>query len=220
MLVSAAEVTYRYGRDAGTREKSAARIEKIVSLLHEALQLDAKNRRAELLLERVLREEGRYDELSKTLESFADLAPQKDERIAGWARLGRLLAKKMNSTERAAAAYERVIDLAPGHPEASSFLADYFTSHEMWDHLVALYEGQLATGVLRGKDELGRRRAGCDGALAHARQARGGRVVVRARAQARAGAPGDARLLSRVLFGARRGREVGDRTHRSAARHA
>jgi tetratricopeptide (TPR) repeat protein len=155
LLVSAAEVTYRFGRDGGSREKTAARVEKIVSMLREALQLDAKNRRAEMLLERVLREEGRYEELTKTLESFADLAPQKDERVAGWVRLARVFAKKMKSAESAAGAYERVIDLAPGHPEASSFLADHFTSQEMWDHLVALYEGQIATGALRGKDELG-----------------------------------------------------------------
>ncbi len=155
LLVSAAEVTYRYGRIGGSREQNAARVEKIVSLLREALQLDARNRRAEMLLERVLREEGRYEELTKTLESFADLAPQKDERVAGWVRLARVFAKKLKAPDRAAGCYERVIDLAPGHPEASNFLAEHFMSHEMWDHLVALYEGQIATGALRGKEELG-----------------------------------------------------------------
>jgi tetratricopeptide (TPR) repeat protein len=152
LLVSAAEVTYRYGRSEG---QAGAKIERIVSLLREALQLDAKNKRAEMLLERVLRDEGRYDELTRTVESFADLAPQREEKIAAWVRLARVYAKKLKSPDRAASAYERVLDLSPGHLEASSFLADYFTSNELWDHLVALYEGQLASGVLRGRDELG-----------------------------------------------------------------
>ena len=71
---------------------------------------------------------------------------------------------------RAVDAYEHVLDLVPGHPEATSFLADHFTSREMWEHLVALYEGQLVDrraarqggGVRRGP-------ADRDGALAHAR---------------------------------------------------
>ncbi|MBV9949313.1 MAG: tetratricopeptide repeat protein, partial [Myxococcales bacterium] len=55
--------------------------------------------------------------------------------------------------ERAAAAYERALDLAPGHPEASRFLADLFHAHQMWDHLVALYEAQLVRGVLKTREE-------------------------------------------------------------------
>ncbi len=41
----------------------------------------------------------------------------------------------------------------PADPQATNFLVDFFTSREMWDHLVSLYEGQLATGALRAKEE-------------------------------------------------------------------
>ncbi|MGD0674749.1 MAG: tetratricopeptide repeat protein [Polyangiaceae bacterium] len=149
LLVSGAEAMYRYGRAEGGQPG----VDRIISMLREALQLDPKNRRAEMLLERVLGGEGRWDDLAAALERFATEATQKDEKIAGWVRLARVLAKKLGSRERAAAAYERVIDLSPGHSEAYSFLSDYFTSREMWEHLVALYEEQLATGVLRGKEE-------------------------------------------------------------------
>jgi tetratricopeptide (TPR) repeat protein len=164
LLVSAAEVTYRYGRSTSSRPPPppsggssspppAGRHDAIVNLLREAMQLDPKNRRAEMLVERVLGGEGRWDELTQSLERFATEATQKDEKIAAWVRLARVFAKKLGSPERAAAAYERVIDLSPGHAEAYSFLSDYFTSHQMWEHLVALYEEQLAAGALRGKDE-------------------------------------------------------------------
>jgi tetratricopeptide (TPR) repeat protein len=148
LLVSAAEVTYRYGRHDGKRD-----VEQLIALLRDGLQLDPKNRRAELLIERVLREEQRWEELTQVLERFASEATQKDEKIAGWVRLARAFAKKLKSPERAAAAYERALDVSPGHSEATSFLADYFTSREMWEHLVALYEGQLTAGALRGKEE-------------------------------------------------------------------
>jgi tetratricopeptide (TPR) repeat protein len=149
LLVSAAEVTYRFGRRAGD-EATTARIER---LLRDALAVDRKNRRAEMLLERLLRDAGRWDELAKEIERFAQDSTQKEEKVASWLRLARVFTKKTQAPERAAGAYEHVLDLVPGHPQATSFLADYFTAREMWEHLVALYEGQLATGILRGKDE-------------------------------------------------------------------
>src|SRR5580704_19230378 len=149
LFVSAAEVVYRYGRDEGRAEP----LERVVGLLREALGIDPKSRRAEMLLERVLREGGRWDEVAQALERFASEATQKDEKVAGWLRLARTFAKKLKSPDRAAAAYERVLDVAPGNAEAASFLSDHFTSREMWEHLVALYEGQLSAGALRGKEE-------------------------------------------------------------------
>jgi tetratricopeptide (TPR) repeat protein len=149
LLVSAAEVVFRYGREGGETEP----VDRIVSLLREALALDPKNRRAEMLLERMLRDGGRWDDVAQALERFASEATQKDEKIAGWLRLARTFAKKLKSADRAAAAYERVLDVAPGNAESATFLSDYFNAHEMWDHLVALYEGQLSAGALRGKEE-------------------------------------------------------------------
>jgi tetratricopeptide (TPR) repeat protein len=149
LLVSAAEVVFRYGREGGEGNS----LERIVGLLRDALAIDAKSRRAEMLLERVLREAGRWDEVAQALERFASEATQKDEKVAGWLRLARTFAKKLKSPDRAAAAYERVLDVAPGQTEASSFLSDYFSSREMWEHLVSLFEGQLSAGALRTREE-------------------------------------------------------------------
>jgi tetratricopeptide (TPR) repeat protein len=150
LLVRAAEVLSRYGK--GDRKGKA--VERGVGLLREALELQPHNVRAEILLERVLRDESRWDDLARAIETFATESKQKDEKIAAWIRLARTLAKRLDSSDRAAAAYERVIDLAPGQPQATGFLVDHFTSHKMWEHLVALYEEQLAAGGLRTKDEV------------------------------------------------------------------
>jgi tetratricopeptide (TPR) repeat protein len=151
LLVSAAETAYRFGRVDGHLPERE--VEHVLEILRDALALDSRNRRAELLLERLHREEGRWEELARAIEQYADEATQKEEKIAGWLRLARVFAKKIGSPERAVAAFERVIDLAPADPEATNFLVTFFTSREMWDHLVSLYEGQLATGALRAKEE-------------------------------------------------------------------
>src|ERR1019366_8307423 len=70
LLVSAAEVVFRYGRIDGEKEL----IDRIVALLREALQLAPKNRRAEMLLERMLRDDGRWDDVAEALERFASEA--------------------------------------------------------------------------------------------------------------------------------------------------
>ena len=90
LLVSAAEVVYRYGRE-GVGEGP---LERVVGLLREALAIDPKSRRAEMLLERVLREGGRWDEVAQALERFASEATAKDEKVAGWLRLARTFTTK------------------------------------------------------------------------------------------------------------------------------
>jgi tetratricopeptide (TPR) repeat protein len=162
LLVSAAETAYRYGRpelEAQGRasgdgaEKLAALTEEIVLGLREAIEIDPKNKKAAALLERVYREAGRDEDLARIAEQIATDATSKDEKIAGFVRLARVYGKRLKSKERAVAAYERVLDLSPGHPEATGALVDFFTEKEMWDHLVALYEEQLAT--MRGPQEAG-----------------------------------------------------------------
>ena len=177
LLVTAAEALYRYGlpqfedpastdaetgkkrrskaADAARQEQRQTLLEDILGRLREALELDPKNRRAAMLVERVLGEAERWEDLAAALEKFASEAGAKDEKVAALNRLARLLKGKLGSPERAVAAYERVLDLSPGHPEASRALVDFFTERQMWDHLVSLYDGQLSGGGVRPGHELG-----------------------------------------------------------------
>jgi tetratricopeptide (TPR) repeat protein len=162
LLMSAAEAAYRYGRpsirahakdSAKKAKKHVALTEEIIGGLKEAIEIDAANRRALAILERMYREEEKHEELAAVVEQLATYAPSKEETISAFLKLARVYAKKLGSKERAAAAYERVIDLSPGHPEATSALVDFFTARELWDHLVALYDEQLATA--KAADEAG-----------------------------------------------------------------
>ncbi|MBS2012098.1 MAG: tetratricopeptide repeat protein [Deltaproteobacteria bacterium] len=190
LLVSAAEIAYRYGLPelAATAERALGKkaaqaedsppkslrggkkkkekkkdsdearkalIEKVIGLLKDALSLDPKNRRAALLLERLFRDEERWEDLAAALETVAKDSPAKDEKLAALVRLARVYKKKLASKDRANAVYERVLDLAPSHPEATTSLVDHFTETQQWDHLVSLYEGQLAGGGVRQGQEIG-----------------------------------------------------------------
>ena len=160
LLVSAAEFAYRFGRaslaaEKGSKKKVAALMGEIISRLDEALRMDPRNRRAANLLEHIHRENKRWEELATVLETLSTEATAKEEKTAGFVRLARVLTKKIGSPERAVAAYERVLDLSPGHPEAVGFLVDFFTHKEMWDHLVSLYEGQLSAATRAGREDLG-----------------------------------------------------------------
>jgi golgin subfamily B member 1 len=161
LLMSAAEVAYRFGRpelESSGKEsnkkskKLATLMDEIVGGLKEAIEIDPTNKKAALLLARVYRQMGNDEELASVVEHMATEAISKDEKISGFVRLARVY-RKLKSQERAAAAYERVLDLSPGHPEATSALVDFFTEKQHWDHLVALYEEQLA--AVRGPNESG-----------------------------------------------------------------
>ncbi len=160
LLVSAAEIAYRYGKPAldGTAGKSQpkkleALLQKVVGELTKALEFDPKNRRALMLLERVHRFLGDFTAVAETLERAATEAPGRDEKVASLLRLGRIYRRRLRQDDRAASAYERVLDLHPGHEEATSALVDLFTAKEEWDRLAALYEEQLAGGNLSAAQE-------------------------------------------------------------------
>ena len=149
----AAEVVFRYGREGGEGEP----LERIVGLLREALAIDAKSRRAEMLLERVLprgRPVGRRRPGARALRERGDAEGTRRSR-GGW-RLARAFAKKLGKSPDAARRPRTSASSTwrPGRPEAlGASCPDYFTTREMWDHLVALYEGQLSAGAFRSKEE-------------------------------------------------------------------
>ena len=145
MLTTAAELVYRYGRSAET-------IEEIRTLLEQSLQLDPRNRRACLILERIYRQAESWEDVARVLEVLASDGQSREERFAAWVRLARVVVRKLNNEARGVAAYERALDMTPGYPEAMNFLSDFFSRHERWEHLVSLYEDQLRAGAKAGQE--------------------------------------------------------------------
>ncbi len=147
LLASAADVAIRYGL-AEARDR-------IDDLLGLSLALDPKNHRATRLLERASQRVGDWDSVTRALSITLREGGSKDERIAAGLKLGRVASEKQADKARARDAYAQVLDLQPGQPDALSFLAEYFTTNEQWDELVALYEDQLKGGGVKPGEELG-----------------------------------------------------------------
>lgn len=147
LLTSAADAAYRYGRD---ESRSA-----IAAALEEAMQLDRKNRRAANLAELLYTGVGEWESTAQIQALMQAEAPVKEDRIAAGLRLGRTASKRMSDQARAVEAYQQVLELSPGNPEALSFLAEAYSAAGAWEHLVALYEDQLKGGGVKPSEELG-----------------------------------------------------------------
>lgn len=167
LLVSAAETAFRYGRPAlkardakrtrGKRKRSALQdlLDEIVAGLSDALAIDPKNRRAAALLERVERERGNAAGVARALEHVVAEAGAREERVGALTRLARLQRGDLERPDEAIRTYERVLELSPGHPEATRALAEAYAEGERWDQLVSLYVEQLSTGAVQTADEVG-----------------------------------------------------------------
>jgi golgin subfamily B member 1 len=158
LLASAADVTYRYGRsprEPGDNEATRASNEPVLAHLEKALALDPRNRRANALSEIVHAENQDWEALARVQRALLDGASSKEERVAAGLRLGRTCARRIGDAERAAEAYQLVLDLVPGQPDALTYLAEAYSTGEQWDHLVALYEDQLRGGGVKPAEELG-----------------------------------------------------------------
>ncbi|HEX5657304.1 MAG TPA: hypothetical protein VFX59_08915, partial [Polyangiales bacterium] len=147
LLLRAASILWQY--------KKKGRNKEVDRLFQEALLADPSSARAARLYELTLREREKWSELGEILLGVAEQTEGKDERLGLFLDAARVFAQQLNDKERAAACFERVLELAPAHEEALGFLVSYFTEHEQWEHLVAVYEDALRARQLSHDAEQG-----------------------------------------------------------------
>ena len=148
MLMRAAEMELRFGAEAADPKTIAERLE-------QAVRLDPTNVRAGKMLERVLRQGGRWQDVVRALERMADRAESPKDRVEAGVRLARTFKGRLEDAERAAKAYERVLKDQADHAEAMRYLGELYESSERWDDLVALYERDLKGREQASPDRLG-----------------------------------------------------------------
>lgn len=146
LLVSAASLIWKYNKEE--------RDEEVDALFRQALEVSERDPRAARLYEQVLRSRQEWKELAEVLLDAAEHARDKDEKVRLFVRAARVLATRLNDPDRAAACYERALELAPGHGEAMAYLVERFTEQEDWDRLVAIYEDARSART-RPEDEAG-----------------------------------------------------------------
>ncbi|MBZ0122168.1 MAG: hypothetical protein K8H88_34560, partial [Sandaracinaceae bacterium] len=146
LLVSAASLVWKY--------KKKGRDKQVDALFKDALAAGRGDARAARLYEQVLRRRNRWEDLAQVLLDAAEHAKSREEKVPLYLRAARVLSRRLGDKARAASCHERVLDFAPGHAEAMSYLAAHFTDSEQWDHLVALYEDALRSRT-KLEDEAG-----------------------------------------------------------------
>ncbi len=146
LLVSAASLVWKY--------KKRGRDKQVDSLFKQALGAGEGEQRAARLYEHVLRRRQKWSELGQMLLEAAENARGNDDKVGFYVRAARVLASSLSEPDRAAACYQRVLEIAPGHAEAMASLVAHRTEREQWDQLVALYEEALRARV-RPEDEAG-----------------------------------------------------------------
>ncbi len=163
LLAASAEVAYRYAREAAPnsvrrgkkKNGGPSSLEQALNVAKEALALDPRSPKALRLLEIAYREQGRFPELGALLRAAADSSESKETKVSFLLAAARVLHDKADDKVAGAAAYADILDLEPNHKEATLALVDSFTTREQWDELAALYEAQIASGLLQPDDENG-----------------------------------------------------------------
>ena len=146
LLVSAGSLVWKYKKRG--RDKDADRVFK------QALEADSGDPRATRLYAHILRSREKWDDLASVLLESAEHTKSPSDRLHFFLEAARVVSRQIGQKDRAAACYERVLDLAPGHAESMAFLVEHFTAQERWDHLVALYDDALR-GRLKPEAEQG-----------------------------------------------------------------
>jgi tetratricopeptide (TPR) repeat protein len=139
MLYGAAERTYKNHR----------RGKDIPQYLLDALAVDPTHVKAARLLERVLRERGRFEELAEMYGRLSEHRRTKSERIQMMLAAAQVYSNKLNDEEAAAVMYSQVLDMDPSHKVALRYLVQFYEKREKWDHLVSVYEDALAGNVAK-----------------------------------------------------------------------
>ncbi len=136
LLLRAAALVWQY-RKKGREEEAD-------NLFRAALQAEPGNRRAVLLYEHSLRLRKSWGPLAELLLESAEQARDKSDQVSLYTRAGRVALRRLDDEARAAACYERVLDLEPSNAEAMAFLSEHYTKQARWDDLVAMYEQALS----------------------------------------------------------------------------
>jgi len=139
MLMRAAEVEVSFSQEP--------RLGSVIENLERAVRLDPGNLLAAKLLEVVFRREGRFEDAARTLERVSERAADTDARVTAGVRLARLAQYRLGDEARAAAAYDRVLEISPSQPDAMEFVTDFYAQNERWDDLVRVYERPLKTAT-------------------------------------------------------------------------
>ncbi|GAB4197689.1 MAG: hypothetical protein OHK0013_06100 [Sandaracinaceae bacterium] len=91
-------------------------------------------------LERIYAQQGRFDALLKNLETQLETVATPRQRIGIWERIGGIQEEEFVDHKAAAAAYEQIVAIEPGHDAANAALARVYRQLQRFDDLAKTLE--------------------------------------------------------------------------------
>ncbi|HEY3359783.1 MAG TPA: tetratricopeptide repeat protein [Polyangia bacterium] len=144
LYLSVAEILHKY--QPGNAE--------VETWLRKSLEVEPRNRKASLHLERMLKAAGRHVELAALYEQRIEAAATREDRVAAYLAAAALHAGRLERRDAAVEYYKKVLGIDPGNGKALAALVEVYEGEENWPSLIRVYENALRARA-RGESELG-----------------------------------------------------------------
>ncbi len=119
------------------------RADDAIQALHELLTIQPGYAPALKSLERLLKNRQRWAELVALYERELELTDDQDQRVFLLARIGHIAEEKVDNTEQALRAYERILEIKPEHLEAIRQLARLSERLGKWQDVLRAYDREV-----------------------------------------------------------------------------
>lgn len=116
-----------------------------VAVYKQILEEDPENLKAINELEALYEKNNRTSDQIAMLELKADLAKSKRRKVEILGGVALLYLEKFRNQGEAIKYYERVLEIAPHHPEAIEFLKESYEKRREWEKLIELKEREIET---------------------------------------------------------------------------
>jgi golgin subfamily B member 1 len=127
-----------YQKMATIWEENFAKPDRAAEVLEKILLIDEKNAKAYRDLERLYRQERKWEPLVETYRKHLGVTADANERIEIFTKMGQVYEQELRDLERAIDAYSDVLTVEAEHPEALAGIARLYEETEQWDRAVEI----------------------------------------------------------------------------------
>ncbi|MFL5304124.1 MAG: tetratricopeptide repeat protein [Polyangia bacterium] len=125
-----------YQKMASIWEENFAKPDRAAEVIEKILLIDEKNAKAYRDLERLYRQERKWEALVETYRKHLAVATDANERIEIFTKMGQIYEQELRDLDRAIESYNDVLSVEAEHPEALAGIARLYEETEQWDRAV------------------------------------------------------------------------------------
>jgi tetratricopeptide (TPR) repeat protein len=125
-----------YQKMATIWEENFAKPDRAAEVLEKILLIDERNAKAYRDLERIYRQERKWEPLVATYRKHLGVTGDATERIELYTKMGQVYELELRDLDRAIDSYNDVLSVESDHPEALAGIARLYEETEQWDEAV------------------------------------------------------------------------------------